>query len=1230
MVSDSSVDDIQGIVKANIQEVVKVGTQALRSYLDKEGVVVASKDFENEFRKVALKSPLLKDFALDGFLNADADDIRSQPVRNQSSRSRGNSSKRASFADEDFGRRAFDDDDFERAQEWTSDGDSSPSRPRKWKNAKERGGVSTSESSDEDKPDLHSILKHLWETRPKAEAAKPEQPRTQWNVVAAEPEPPPVEIKPVDPKKVLSDAKRALKKGASPHQWEGPDTPLRVAISARNVELVTLLLRARANPDESDSKGVSVLHFAAFDDQLDLCRALFQKKADANIRDKHGQTPLFFAPSTNICEVLTQNGAVFSLENRQGQTALHHAGRAGLGDVLMWFVSRVSKTCLDRHDNHGASALYYARKSGVKHTTIRQIRSMTISTHHSELHVHSESMDWKIHHNTGGQGSPSDEDRRSIPNLEEDRRFSLGSSARMEAYRVQSQRAEKQKETRENILAVDVDPVLVRIAEQLAARRIRGKEFFKRWNFLLDNRIAKKDLKMGLKELAPRFQGVCLEEGPKEFKALCHLLDPNGCSDFVGISELDEAIRHAVKKSYMATAKEKSRQKLRDQMEAERLKRLPPERPPSPSSSESDKLSGYNTEEDEAETTLLIESPEAPARRRVKSQGAELVALSRAEASAQAQAKSREWARTRTISSPKRGKTPPPGRPASPVKQSRDEAALKTKIASNELRQQHITERRGQIESMRATSPLMAAALSARKDPVEGSWAMCKTLRVQMNKEEITKQKEKSVLDSEKRIRSMYRKSIAVDIQVMTDEHDKRVRLERRDKLLAKQAKELEEITRKEELRLKSKALAEARWKNVEGTRSDERKERHQLEIEAATKIQTALRGRAGRDTVGQMRVEKQAKDVSATKIQSLFRGKLDRKRAQEMKLEYEEKSASATKIQALFKGRKARAEYQKQNWTRHQRYSMQEALSEMTEEEALMKQEEAEAQRKKEKKAKKEAKKAKEKRDKIEAATKDYLVAELQKEGASSGDAQEATLEAVKKSSELEEYLTTMDVPDKYKAEDAAALMDRLQARARGYLARKMIKPKLARLLQEMRWPPYSEPFLPEARAAEMAAAVLDDEPDLVEVLLEKFNGSNFLTDMLPKLQAIAKSRGLSLKAAAEKAAADAAAAAEKAAREAEKAAKDAAAAAAAAEVAEQAAAEKLAQEERAAVEEKIAAEKAAAEWEARGKAADKLAKQRAKEDEKRAQEKHRRSGTLTAAEEKKRKRRKRQTRQD
>merc|ERR1719272_961994 len=140
----------------------------------------------------------------------------------------------------------------------------------------------------------------------------------------------------------------------------------------------------------------------------------------------------------------------------------------------------------------------------------------------------------------------------------------------------------------------------------------------------------------------------------------------------------------------------------------------------------------------------------------------------------------------------------------------------------------------------------------------------------------------------------------------MTDEHDKRVRLERRDKLLAKQAKELEEITRKEELRLKSKALAEARWKNVEGTRSDERKERHQLEIEAATKIQTALRGRAGRDTVGQMRVEKQAKDVSATKIQSLFRGKLDRKRAQEMKLEYEEKSASATKIQALFKGRKA------------------------------------------------------------------------------------------------------------------------------------------------------------------------------------------------------------------------------------------------------------------------------------------------------------------------------------
>lgn len=171
----------------------------------------------------------------------------------------------------------------------------------------------------------------------------------------------------------LRDVEVALKRGAAPHSWQGPSTPLRSAVEAHCIELVRMLLRAQADPNESDDRAVSVLHGAAFDGQWDICRELLDARAAANVADRHGQTPLFFAPSRPVCELLCSSRADIQQTNHKGQSAVHFAGQAGLDEVLLWFSDRVDVALLELHDVHGATAAYYARAAGVRPEVVQRL-----------------------------------------------------------------------------------------------------------------------------------------------------------------------------------------------------------------------------------------------------------------------------------------------------------------------------------------------------------------------------------------------------------------------------------------------------------------------------------------------------------------------------------------------------------------------------------------------------------------------------------------------------------------------------------------------------------------------------------------------------------------------------------------------------------------------------------------------------------------------------------------
>merc|ERR1712137_1301155 len=120
------------------------------------------------------------------------------------------------------------------------------------------------------------------------------------------------------------------------------------------------LLHARADPNVCDKEGVGLLHLAVFDGQVELCRELLKAKSDPNFADQHGQTPMFFAPTTSICELLFQNRADPGAVNHRSQSALHLAAHAGFIDVLVWLSSRVTRAVLEFRDNHGATAADYA------------------------------------------------------------------------------------------------------------------------------------------------------------------------------------------------------------------------------------------------------------------------------------------------------------------------------------------------------------------------------------------------------------------------------------------------------------------------------------------------------------------------------------------------------------------------------------------------------------------------------------------------------------------------------------------------------------------------------------------------------------------------------------------------------------------------------------------------------------------------------------------------------
>jgi ankyrin repeat protein len=111
-----------------------------------------------------------------------------------------------------------------------------------------------------------------------------------------------------------------------------PTSPLALAVTFDDVDLIRALIAAGANVKLKDPDGLSLLHMAALSNRLEAAQELIKAGAPLNDTDKQGYTPLLYASTVDfgddrLVNLLLRTGADAKTHAEAGETALSQARR---------------------------------------------------------------------------------------------------------------------------------------------------------------------------------------------------------------------------------------------------------------------------------------------------------------------------------------------------------------------------------------------------------------------------------------------------------------------------------------------------------------------------------------------------------------------------------------------------------------------------------------------------------------------------------------------------------------------------------------------------------------------------------------------------------------------------------------------------------------------------------------------------------------------------------------
>jgi ankyrin repeat protein len=143
-------------------------------------------------------------------------------------------------------------------------------------------------------------------------------------------------------------------------------TPLMFATGYGNREAVLLLLNKKADPNLQDDAGYSPISMAARIADPWFLRVMLTNHGNANLRDKYGNTPIFGAASTFLVtniDILIEAGADPNAQDGLGKTPMMQAANLNGFDVVYYLLKKGADPLLK--DNVGHTICYRVQHSRI-------------------------------------------------------------------------------------------------------------------------------------------------------------------------------------------------------------------------------------------------------------------------------------------------------------------------------------------------------------------------------------------------------------------------------------------------------------------------------------------------------------------------------------------------------------------------------------------------------------------------------------------------------------------------------------------------------------------------------------------------------------------------------------------------------------------------------------------------------------------------------------------------
>ena len=142
-------------------------------------------------------------------------------------------------------------------------------------------------------------------------------------------------------------------------------TALHLISRTDNLEMLQVLIDAKANIDAGDKRGNTALHGAAIGDSINVAKFLLAHGANINAVNKSRITPLHdaaFVSSIETIKFLINNGAVVNVFDSSGNTPIHNACHGPSIEIIKFLA--LNKADVNATNNQGVAPLHNLCVSG--------------------------------------------------------------------------------------------------------------------------------------------------------------------------------------------------------------------------------------------------------------------------------------------------------------------------------------------------------------------------------------------------------------------------------------------------------------------------------------------------------------------------------------------------------------------------------------------------------------------------------------------------------------------------------------------------------------------------------------------------------------------------------------------------------------------------------------------------------------------------------------------------